>query len=269
MSINFGSKAFNYEQTGLVQKRTSLILLEMMDIADQSNVLDLGCGPGGTTRKIAALTKGRVLGIDVSEGMINEARRSSEVLSNLDFQVKDAADLGYKNEFDRIFCNSAFQWFSNPYQVLAESFHALKPAGIMGIQAPATTNYCPVFLAAMARVAEHPQTGPVFSKFQSPYIFLESAEDYTNLFSSVGFQIISSELVKELNCFSVEEAFGVFQSGAENGYLNQQYYEIPIDDSYIDTFRRLVKETFQDLANSEGMLELSFVRVYLLAKKPE
>lgn len=80
-----GRKASNYEQTGPVQKRASNILMDMLDISGQSNVLDLGCGSGGATKNIAALTKGRVQRVDISEGMINEARRCSKGLPNLDF----------------------------------------------------------------------------------------------------------------------------------------------------------------------------------------
>lgn len=57
------------------------------------NILDVGCGPGGITRDFAKLVpEGTVIGIDVSAGVVNQARASFQE-PNLSFQVGDATNL--------------------------------------------------------------------------------------------------------------------------------------------------------------------------------
>ena len=67
--VNFNSKAFTYANNALVQKSASEILLNLLSIQKGEDVLDLGCGPGHITKKIAQITEGTVMGIDISQGL--------------------------------------------------------------------------------------------------------------------------------------------------------------------------------------------------------
>ena len=51
------------------------------------SVLDLGCGPGTITADIGRRVDGRVLGIDVSAAVIEEARRDAGGGPNVEFSV--------------------------------------------------------------------------------------------------------------------------------------------------------------------------------------
>lgn len=64
-----------------------------------------------------------------------------------------------------------------------------------------------------------------------------------------------------------EEVFDIFSSGAIAGYLNQDYYDIEIDEDYIVTFKEIVKDAFVRAANNQGEIELIFNRVFLVAIK--
>lgn len=267
-SVNFDSTAKSYEEIGLVQKAAADILLYLAEINGHKNVLDLGCGPGNITAKIARLTKGKVVGVDLSAEMIKTAQSNYGSQTNLDFQVKDAVTLEFINEFDTIFCNSAFQWFQKPNQVLTGCLEALKPGGSMLIQAPATAQYCPVFVEAIEKIAIDPKTSIIFSHFHSPFFMLETADEYTQLFTKNGFKVDYSQQIHESNRFSAEQVFGIFQSGAENAYLNQAYYDIAINDVYINTFRSIIRDTMQSFADQEGLLDLSFIRIFLKASRP-
>lgn len=266
-TINFSSKATSYEQDALVQKSAAEVLLNLMSIQGDEDVLDLGCGSGSVTRKIALLTRGTVVGTDISYGMINEATRPGSDLPNASYFVKNAEDLGFTGNFDVIYCNSAFQWFLNPQQVLEQCLKALKPGGRMGVQAPATAMYSSNFVAAVERVRTNPATSEIFSAFKSPWLFLESAEEYRQLFEDCGFLVIQCELIQEVARYSAEQVYRVYQSGAENGYLNQSFYSVPLTDKYIKTFRQLVKEAIKEQSDKSGMVDLKFTRIYLVAKK--
>ncbi len=267
--INFNSKASTYANSALVQKQTTEILLKLLSIQPKEDVLDLGCGPGHITKKISQITEGTVLGIDVSQGMIEQAINSSQEFSNLRYSVMDAENLELPTNFDVIICGSTFQWFQKPENVLTRCFNVLKQGGRIGIQAPATQLFCPNFVEAIEKVRMHPLTREIFKHFKSPWFFLESKEEYEQLFKNCGFDIIYSELKAESNLFSIEQAYKVYQSGAENGYLNQSFYTVSLTDEYINDFRELVIEALKEQSNSSGMVDLKFNRIYIIAKKNE
>ncbi len=265
--VNFNSKAFTYANNSLVQKSASEILLNLLSIQPGEDVLDLGCGPGHITKKIAQITEGTVMGIDISQSMIEQAVSSSQGLPNLTYYVMDAENFELPVNFNIIVCNSTFQWFQKPEQALTCCFNALKQGGRIGVQAPATQLYSPNFVSAIEKVRTHPDTKEIFKEFKSPWFFLESKEEYEQLFRNCGFDVVYSELRDESNIFSVEEAYRIYQSGAENGYLNQSFYTVTLTDDYINSFRELVKEAFKEQADNSGVIDLKFKRIYLTAKK--
>ena len=69
---------------GMEQEHLSIALpvLEKMRLAPTDNLLDVGCGVGWLSRRLAKLVpQGRVVGMDVSDEMIRHARRASLVPS--------------------------------------------------------------------------------------------------------------------------------------------------------------------------------------------
>ncbi len=78
--VDFSGIATKYEHYSFLQKSAADVLLEFLEIGDNDDVLDLGCGVGNLTRKIRGLTRGRVVGIDPSKGMIKEAKEKSKGL---------------------------------------------------------------------------------------------------------------------------------------------------------------------------------------------
>lgn len=265
--VNFNSTAHLYEEKALVQKQASEILLDLIRIRDGEDVLDLGCGTGHSTRKIAGITSGSVTGVDVSEGMIREAYRSGKNPLNVTYLQRDAYELNFKEKYDVIFCNSVFQWFKAPEKALIECYSALKAGGRLGIQAPATSRYCPNFIAALEKVKNNPATGEIYNSFKSPWIFYESAEEYRHLFKRNGFKTLFCQFAKETGEYKAQKVYDIFRSGAENGYLNRNFYPADLSDEYIDNFRRLIKEGFAEQADESGVLQLEFNRIYLVAEK--
>ena len=170
--------------------------------------------------------------------------------------------------FDVIFCNSTFQWFKDPKPALEACRKALKPGGRMGIQSPAREMYSPNFIEAIERVKSDPLLKEQFASFQQPWFFLETPEEYTELFRKAGFEVLYSRIDRLVSSHTPAEVYNIFESGASAGYLNQKCYSLPIADNYIDNFRRIVRGVFEDQANSDGRVDLTFFRIYLLAKKP-
>ena len=266
-STDFSRIATHYADRAVVQRSAGERLLNLLDIRPHEDVLDLGCGVGHLTRKIRALTNGRVVGIDASPGMIQQAiQRNRDV--DIHFAVRAGEALEDQACFDVIFCNSTFQWFTRPERVVANCFRALKPGGRLGMQAPAKQVYSPTFLRAVDQVRTDPRTDTIFAHFKAPWFFLETAEAYTALFAAAGFQVTFSQIETVRTRHTPDEVFHIFDSGATAGYLNQAYYDVPIGPAYIAAFREITRRAFEDQAGEDGRLELVFHRVFLLAQKP-
>jgi len=88
-------------------------------------ILDLGCGTGALTAKIAA-RGAELLGVDRSEEMIAQARKKFPALR---FETLDARELRFHAEFDAAFSNAVLHWIPEAEQVIARVARALKPRG--------------------------------------------------------------------------------------------------------------------------------------------
>jgi SAM-dependent methyltransferase len=86
-------------------------------------ILDLGCGDGALTEKIAAIGAS-VVAVDAAPDMVAAARERG-----LDAGVMPGQSLAFEHEFDAVFSNAALHWMRPPDAVLAGVARALKPGG--------------------------------------------------------------------------------------------------------------------------------------------
>jgi SAM-dependent methyltransferase len=100
-------------------------LIELLAPREGERVLDLGCGTGHLTARIAE-AGAEVVGIDASPEMIEEAGR---LYPGLPFDVADARDFRFDEPFDAVFSNAVLHWVKPPEQVVACVRRALKPGG--------------------------------------------------------------------------------------------------------------------------------------------
>ena len=263
---DFSSIAPKYRQTATLQKSAAERVFDLLAIGPAEAVLDLGCGTGHLTNQIRQKTSGKVLGLDPAEGMIAEARR--QAAADVEFQVGTAEELDRPDSFDAIFCNSAFQWFRDPPRVLANCLNALRPGGRMAIQAPARHDYCPNFLAAVDGLHRDPRTQATFAHFRPPWHFLETADAYAELFRQAGFVVVFSAIEEVTQRCPPTKALEMFESGAAAGYLNPARYGAPWPEGFAAAARETIARGFERQAGADGLLDLKFFRIYLLARRP-
>ena len=95
------------------------------------DVLDIGCGAGLTTREAArAAAPGSVVGIDVSEGMLERARQvtAAEGLGNARYELGDAQVHRFEPAgFDVAISRFGTMFFSDPAAAFANIAAALRP----------------------------------------------------------------------------------------------------------------------------------------------
>ena len=130
-------------------------------------LLDVGCGPGTITTGLArAVTPGDVIGIDLSEEVLAQARghAESEGVDNVVFTYGDVYQLEYADHsFDVVYANQVLQHLTDQVRALKEMRRVLKPGGLLAVH---DTDY-----ATMS-------PSPKFPEF----------EDWSRLFHAVAYQ---------------------------------------------------------------------------------
>lgn len=99
------------------------------------SVLDLGCGPGNSTRVLKEFfPDAHIIGIDSSRQMIEKAIAENP---DLEFQHKSAEDICQsENTYDLIFSNACLQWIPDHQKLLPQLFSRLNKNGILAVQVP-------------------------------------------------------------------------------------------------------------------------------------
>lgn len=98
-------------------------VVELLHPKPGERILDLGCGDGALTQKIASMGC-RVVGIDSSAAQVEAVRRMG-----LQAFVMDAEVLPFDYEFDAVFSNALLHWIKGTDLVIAGVRRALKPGG--------------------------------------------------------------------------------------------------------------------------------------------
>lgn len=93
--------------------------MEAVDLTDGNNVLDIGCGSGGTTFEISRRvgSTGKVMGIDISEPMlaIAKARSAANNITNVEFSEADVTTFDFSTHiFERAFSRFGVMFFEDP-----------------------------------------------------------------------------------------------------------------------------------------------------------
>ena len=100
-------------------------MVALLAPAAGETIVDLGCGTGHLTAKIAE-SGARVIGIDSSPAMIGQARQN---FPKLTFQLADAREFRVDEPVDAVFSNAALHWIPDAGAVAERIAEALKPGG--------------------------------------------------------------------------------------------------------------------------------------------
>ena len=170
----------NIEQTHALLKPLGDAIQDRAAVCEGESVLDIGCGGGLNSVELAARAgpAGHVLGVDVSEPILDYARAQPELPPNLEFLCADAAteDLGSAS-FDLLFSRFGVMFFDNPKAAFTSLRGTLKPGGRLAFicwQAPALNTWLSVPMAAIFEVVPptEPQPDP---RTPGPFAFAEEA----------------------------------------------------------------------------------------------
>lgn len=116
-------KPAQYAENGRFVADLAAGVLALLGPRPGERVLDLGCGDGVLTQKIASLGA-EVIGVDGSASMVAATRSLG-----LRASVMSAEALEFEGEFDAVFSNAALHWMRDQDAVLRGVRRALKPKG--------------------------------------------------------------------------------------------------------------------------------------------
>lgn len=190
-----------YEKAaGFVPQLTSTVI-SYLDVQTTDRILDLGCGDGELTARIAE-TAAAVVGLDSSRAMIEAARRRCGHLGNARFEVVDCRQLdgefvnkglvgGDGERFDKVFSNAALHWILRAQDTRSAVFSSvrelLQPRGLFVFEMGGHGNVADVHTALRAALLHR---GLSRDKVHAacPWFF-PSRELITTMLRDAGFEV--------------------------------------------------------------------------------
>jgi phosphatidylethanolamine/phosphatidyl-N-methylethanolamine N-methyltransferase len=119
-----------YDATfGRLVRRRIERAIRHMNIAEQDRVLDLGIGTG-VSLNFYPIDRGRVVGVDLSAGMLRECRKKirERGLKHATVFQANALELPFADDtFDHIFISHVISVVSDPYRLVQEAQRVAKP----------------------------------------------------------------------------------------------------------------------------------------------
>ena len=162
----------------------TLPVLEKMRLVATDNALDVGCGAGWLSRRLAKLLpEGRVVGMDISEEMIRRARRASVDCENLMFVTGEVQEIPWEANFfsHAISVESSYYW-PDPAVGIREISRVLKPGGSAWI----LINY----------YRDNPHCHQ-WGDLLAVKTHLLSAEEWSEFFRAAGFRKVAHERIAD------------------------------------------------------------------------
>jgi len=145
----------NYDDEYTVSRAAQLV--ELAQLESGQSVLDLATGTGIVAILAAQAVgpNGNVIGVDISPGMLDQARRKTRAarLFNLELLEADVEKLNFEPEsFDAILCSSALMWLTDIPATLRNCRTWLKNRGLMAFSSYSESSFTiPILVKACAR----------------------------------------------------------------------------------------------------------------------
>jgi ubiquinone/menaquinone biosynthesis C-methylase UbiE len=165
--------------------------VELTRLRRGSVVLDVGCGTGASALRAAHVvgTRGRVVGIDLSEGLLCQARAKARAqeLHNVEFRAANMTELSYpESEFDAIIAVFSIFFVPDMARQVGELWRLVRPGGSLmittwgqGLFEPASS----LFWSAVQQVR------PDLERRFNPWDHVSDVASVNGLFAAAGLPV--------------------------------------------------------------------------------
>lgn len=244
--------AVHYRNHSSYQYESALKLMEKYPFQETDRILDVGCGEGRITAELSRrVPKGRAVGLDLSASMIALASTSfkEEEYPNLAFQVCNAEEIPYKNQFDIVMSANCLHWVQDKRKAFQGMMDALVPGGTLHVLMGSKEGG---FGNSMVEIGNDERWNKYFSKATTPGSV--SAPECRQLLEECGAQVDLCEVRESIACFDGKEDFAAFIS------IWIDYYT-PLPDGLREEYLNLVVDRVAELT-----LKKEEQRIYLPIK---
>ena len=162
-------------------------LVEAAGVAPGQAVLDVACGTGVVARTAADRMggRGRVVGLDLNEGMLAVAGR---LRPDIEWRQGDAAALPFEARcFDAVLCQAALMFFPDRAGALREMARVATPGATVAVQVWDRLEAQEGFGAIYGAFSEH--LGPEAAELESSYWALGDLDLMGSLFEAAGMRV--------------------------------------------------------------------------------
>lgn len=174
-----------YEKNGSFVHGLAGGVLEWLDAKPGEQILDLGCGDGQLTQRIAA-TGANVRGADASPQMVKSARARG-----IAAVVAQAEEMPFiENEFDAVFSNAALHWVRDQDSMMEQVHRVLKPGCRFVAEMGGHGNVAAIRVAFLAVLSRH---GLASRELEENYY--PTPDEYTRRLTQHGFTVERMELI--------------------------------------------------------------------------
>ncbi len=170
---------FAYDRNGGFVHGLAEGVLDLLDAQKGEYILDLGCGDGQLTQRLAA-TGAHVLGVDASSNMVEAARARGIEAEQANAELLPFHD----GTFDAVFSNAALHWVRNQDEMLAQVHRVLRAGGRFVAEMGGHGNIAAIRVALMAVLDRHG-----YGDSEDGVNYFPTAEYYTERLKRHGFRV--------------------------------------------------------------------------------
>jgi SAM-dependent methyltransferase len=182
-------------QDGLDRQVAPLGRRAMAELAPMpgERILDIGCGAGQTSFELAQVVGagGRVLALDLSEPLLDIARRRTAGVAGVDIAQGDAQTFAFEpGAFDAVFSRFGVMFFADPAAAFANIRRALKPGGRLAFVCWRTPDENPIMRLPMEAAGSIvPPSSPAEPGAPGPFAFADP-DRVRGVLASAGFTAV-------------------------------------------------------------------------------
>ena len=228
-------------------------LLQLLNPQPGESILDIGCGTGQLTEKIAQ-SGAEVMGIDQAPTMIEKARQN---YPHIRFDVADARNFQVDKPLDAVFSNAVLHWVKEADSAIASIHQSLKPGGRFVAEFGGKGNVKAI-ATALERALEAIN---ISAQALNPWYF-PSIGEYASLLEQEGFDVIYSSLFARPTPLAGGEAgmanwIQMFASSFLTALSNKQQIQVI----------RVVEEYLKPTLYQQGAWTADYRRIRIVATK--
>ena len=249
---------------GWMRYITNMVLNEFK-IPDNPTCLDVACGTGISTFELMNHCKqrGRFIGIDISNNMIENARiiASDKGFSNVEFLYGDAEHIDFPDDyFDLVLCNSSLHFFPDKPKALREMCRVLKPGGQWAFTYAGKPSWQEIMKIVHTVEARHPELKSLQTAIHDTEEWALEYEESMSLLEKAGLKISNAYERRAIDYTNP----GVIVSESCSAW---NYWRQETPERMVDTIKNELLNGANDATSPKGF-KVTSITIFAWGTKP-